>query len=197
MKLSFTQVVKDEIIKRKVKGYLPRVFVECGMITNPELGHRVEFRLKSLEDANNLILKLSDNDIPGKLSLSKRNVYLVYLVDVRSIVSLLMILGVKDCLDYYNEVAMYKDMIKDTNRQVNFELANIKKSSEGSVRQLNSINKLLKKYKLKDLDEDIALTIKYRKKYPDISLTDLAKKMKISKSALNHRLIKIRNMIKS
>lgn len=196
MKLSFTQVVKDEITKRKVKGAIPKIFLDYGSIINPELGHRVEFRLKTLEDANDLVLRLSDNDIPGKLSLSKKNVYLVYLVDARSIINLLMILGAKDCLDYYNEVAMYKDMIKDTNRQVNFELANIRKSSEAAVGQLNDIKKLLKKYKLKDLEDDIISTIKYRKKYPDISLSDLAKKMKISKSALNHRLIKIRNMIK-
>ena len=66
--------------------------------------------------------------------------------------------------------------------------------------QIKDIEKL-EEYGLMDLiDEKLLLVINYRKKYPEASLTELSDKMnndgiKITKSGLNHRFRKIKEMV--
>ena len=84
----------------------------------------------------------------------------------------------------------------DTNRLVNFETANIKRSTDASLKQLKLIERLLKRYKINSLDDDIKIIVKARLKYKMVSMTELAEKIgNISKSAINHRFIKIKSLL--
>lgn len=98
-------------------------------------------------------------------------------------------------LKQYKKVSDDKRHIGDTNRLVNFETANIKKSANASLRQLEDIKKLLKKKNINSLDRDLRIVIKGRTKYKTLSLKELADKISVSKNALNHRFMKIRKMV--
>ena len=88
-----------------------------------------------------------------------------------------------------------------TNRLNNCEQANMDKIFLTSSRQIKDIEKL-KEYDIIDLlDDKIKEVIEYRLKYPEVSLQELSDIItsstgnKITKSGLNHRFRKIREIV--
>ena len=73
------------------------------------------------------------------------------------------------------------------------EMANMQKSANATVRQLDAIKSLIKEEKFDTLPEKLLYTAKLRRDNPDLSLTDLAliHEPPITKSCVNHRLEKI------
>ena len=213
MKISFTKKVREEIShhigkfktveesrltfdRLEIKKDLRLKFIRCGMIYDPKRGYHLEYRFKTIDEANITQKELATLDIEGKMSLSEeRKVALIYIVDSKTIMEVLKQLGALKSLKEYTKVINEKRKIGNTNRIVNFETANIKKSANATLKQLEDIKKLQKKYDINTLDNDIRLVIKARTKYKTLGLTELADKLKITKSALNHRFIKIRKLI--
>lgn len=213
MKTTFTKKVKDEVSKHIKKNYqvdlskasydklevkkdLRLKFLECGMIYDPNNAHHLEFRFKSLKAANITLQELSIYGIPGKISINDdRKVAVVYVGDASNVMALMKLLGCQDTLKTYKRVYEYKKRAKETNRQVNFEAANIKRSADAALEQVNLIEKLLKKKKIETIDVDLRTVIRARMKYKRISMSELAEKINISKSAINHRFIRIRKLL--
>ena len=120
----------------------------------------------------------------------------MYLADNKSVMELLKILGAKKSLNKYEKIVQKKNKISNINRIVNFETANIKKSVDASLKELDDIKKLLKIYKFKDLDYRLQEVITARRKYKTLSLSELAKKMgNISKNTLSKRFNKIKLLL--
>lgn len=211
---SFSEGVKDEVKKHvnknftfnfvkasydiiEVKKDLRKKFIDSGYINNPENSHRLEFRMKKLKDANITSQELSICGVPCKISYKdKQNCYSVYITDADNIIKVLKLLGASNSLKLYKEVYVNNLNAKGANRLVNFETANIKRATDASIKQLELIHKLLKKTKVNNLEDDLKVVVKARLKYKYDSVNDLAKKIgNITKSAINHRFIKIKKMI--
>ena len=197
-------VAKNKILKSskisyneiEVKRSLREKFLEHGMICEPSYGYHLEYRFKNIDDANDTLDELMIFDISGKISINeKRNDVTIYIVDAETVMKTLKILGANATLKEYKRTVDEKKKIADTNRKVNFETANIKKTANAAIRQLDDIKKLLKKYDLNSLDSDLRIVVKTRNKYKRLSLSELAEKIGVSKSVINHRFIKIRKMI--
>lgn len=213
MKATFTKKVKDEVGKHINKNYqvdlskasydkleikkdLRLKFLKCGMLYDPNNAHHLEFRFKSLKVANTTLQELSIYGIPGKISVNEdRKVAVVYVGDASNVMALMKLLGCQDTLKTYKKVYEYKKRAKETNRQVNFEAANIKRSADAALEQVNLIERLLKKKKIETIDADLRTVIRARMKYKRISMAELAEKINISKSAVNHRFIRIRKLL--
>lgn len=214
MSKSYTKTVKDEVNKHvsknfefnfvkasydisEVKKDLRKKFLDCGMIYDPHKLHHLEFRFKKLKLANLTVQELAVCDIPSKISYNDdRNVSIVYIADADNVMKTLKILGANTTLKKYKEVYEYNLKAIDTNRRVNFETANIARSTDAALDQVKLIERLLKKRKLTSLDDDLRVVIKARLKYKMLSMNELAKKIgNISKSAINHRFIKIKKML--
>lgn len=198
----FNDKVKAEIEKcinsRDIKKKdLRTQFLISGFIYDPNNSYRIEYRFKDYRTANKVIKELREFGLLAKISaLDIREVYVVYLVDNKSVMGLLKVLGAKKSLNQYEKVVLKKDKIAKTNRIINFETANIKKSVDASLKELEDIKKLLKIYKFKDLDYRIQEVIVARRKYKTLSLSELAKKMgNISKNTLSKRFNKIKSML--
>ena len=102
---------------------------------------------------------------------------------------------------YFEDIRIYRDHKNMTNRLNNCEQANMDKIFMTANSQIRDINKL-KEYDMLDLiDEKIKLVIDYRIKYKEASLSELSEIIsketgnKITKSGLNHRFRKIREMV--
>lgn len=188
-KVSFDKVVVKKDLRVK--------FLKHGTIYNPKKGYHLEYSFKDHSMANITIKELALYDLTAKLSINNQNRYVVYIVDRETIMNTLRLLGAMESYKEYKKVSEYKEKIKETQALVNFEAANISKTVNAGLSQLEDIKKILKKKKLIYLDENLQQVIKMRQKYPTISLTELSEKMgNVSKSALNHRFIKIRKMAK-
>ena len=213
MKATFTKKVKDEVGKHISKNYqvdlskasfdkleikkdLRLKFLKCGMIYDPNNAHRIEFRFKTIKQANTTLQELSIYGIPGKISINEeRGISTVYVGDALNVMALMKLLGCQSTLKNYKNVYEYKKRAKETNRQVNFETANIKRSADAALTQVRMIERLLKKKKLEALDADLRTVIRARMKYKRISMAELAEKINLTKSTINHRFRRIKKML--
>ena len=183
--------------KLEIKKDLRFKFIKAGLLYDPIREYHLEYRFKNIDAANITLKELAILDIRGKLSINeKRKAIVIYIVDVETIIKNLKMLGANNTLKQYMKVMDDKKRIGSINRRVNFETANIKKSANASLKQLDNIKKLLKKRDLNSLDTDLRVAIKARTKYKTLSLAELAEKIGgVSKNALNHRFMKIRKMV--
>ena len=76
------------------------------------------------------------------------------------------------------------------NRKVNCETANLSKTINASVKQIEAIKKLQKQGKFEKLSENLKEIAILRLENPDASLIELGQMLKnpIGKSGVNHRL---------
>lgn len=213
MKGTFTKKVKDEIRnhisenykvdlskasydKLEIKKDLRVKFLKCGMIYDPNNAHRIEYRFRNIKIANTTLQELSIYGIPGKISINEeKKVAVVYVGDAKNVMALMKLLGCQATLKLYKKVYEFKQRALETNRQVNFEAANIKRSADAALEQVRIIEKLLKKRKLDSIDPDLRSVIRARMKYKRISMTELADKINLTKSAVNHRFIRIKKLL--
>lgn len=213
MESTFTKKVKDEIRnhisenykvdlskasydKLEIKKDLRVKFLKCGMIYDPNSAHRIEYRFRVIKTANTTLQELSIYGIPGKISINvEKKVAVVYVGDAKNVMDLMKLLGCQSTLKSYKKIYDFKQRALETNRQVNFEAANIKRSADAALEQVRIIEKLLKKKKLDTIDPDLRTVIRARMKYKRISMTELADKINLTKSAVNHRFIRIKKLL--
>ena len=213
MKTTFTKKVKEEVRKHigknyqcnlskasrdnsKIKRNLRYKFLNYGMLYDPNKGHRMEFRFKDLKHANVMLTELSFCGIAGKLSINEdKDIARVYVGDAKSVMSIMKILGCTKTLKFYEKTYEYNQKARETNRQVNFEAANIKRSTDAALEQVRVIKKLLRRKNIDTIDPDLRVVIKARMKYKRISMSELAERLDITKSALNHRFIRIKKLL--
>ena len=125
---------------------------------------------------------------------------MVYIKESEKISDFLRIIKAYNAVMYYEDIRIYRDHKNMTNRLNNCEQANIDKVFFTASSQLKDIEKL-KEYDMLDLiDEKLKEVIDYRIKYPELSLSELSDIMnndgiKISKSGINHRFRKIKEII--
>ena len=103
---------------------------------------------------------------------------------------------------YFEDIRIYRDHKNMVNRLNNCEIANLEKTINTGLKQLDDI-KYLKENDLYSLLEDTTkIVLDYREKYPETSLKELADIISletdytIGKSGVNHHFIKVRNLIK-
>ena len=95
----------------------------------------------------------------------------------------------------FEEIRVIKDVNNTKNRASNCEIANMTKSINSALQQLNAIKIIRTKGRFSKLSEKLQYTASLREKYPTDTLEQIASKTegknKISKSGLKHRLDKL------
>ena len=184
-----------------VRAYLRGVFLSCGSINDPKTSkYHLELLVDSLEYAVFISKLLNDNDLNSRV-ISRDKKYMIYIKEAEKISDFLRIIKAYNAVMYYEDIRIYRDHKNMTNRLNNCEQANMDKVFFTALNQIKDIEKL-KEYELLDLiDEKLRIVIDYRVKYPEASLAELSDIIsidtgnKISKSGLNHRFRKIREII--
>ena len=184
--------------KKNVIKDLRNKFIDSGTINDPENSYHLEISFDSAREATFTAREIKSLNVKCKTSSRERlntKKYIVYIKSGEEILELLNQLGAKRTYKLYYKVINKKSINQDINRKVNFETSNIRKAANAGTSQLNDIKKLLKNYKLKSLDPKLQEVIIARKKNPELSLAELANYIgNISKSALNHRFAKIKEL---
>ena len=106
---------------------------------------------------------------------------------------ILSIIGAYNSLFEFENVRIVKDMRNNVNRLVNCETANLSKTVNAAVRQVESIKLIEKEIGLKRLSKPLRDIAELRLEYPDESLKELGEMLNppVGKSGVNHRLRKI------
>ena len=91
---------------------------------------------------------------------------------------------------------VYKDIRNNVNRRLNFENANLNKTVNAAVRQTQSIQKLKKSVKFRELSPELQEIANLRLENPDFSLQQIGDALTppMSRSGVYHRLKKLCDM---
>lgn len=190
-------------------AYLKGAFIGCGTSSiklsqlgskMPTTGYHVEFPSKHREFLESVQEILMHFNIIAKIAMRK-NIYVLYIKDSESIKDLLALLGaVSSVFDLTNEMAT-RELRNTINRQINCINANISKTVEASLKQVEAINLINKKIGLDSLPDDLQEVAVLRLANQQESLDELLKlsTLKLTKSGLNHRfrrILKIAQILK-
>ena len=182
------------------KAYLTGVFLAVGSINDPKKSrYHLEFLIEDRKYSKFIMNLLNEFNLNSKV-LKRENKYMVYIKEAEKIADFLRIINAVQGLLYYEDIRIYRENKNMTNRLNNCEQANVDRMIMTSSKQLKEID-LIKENNMYDiLDEKLKVVIDYRIKYPEVSLKELSEIMsveldkKITKSGLNHRFNKIKEI---
>lgn len=181
-----------------IKALARGVFLGSGSVNNPENKYHLEMILSTLENAIIIQKLMKKMQINFKV-LKRENGYSLYIKEGEEISKFLAFVGANNSVIKFEEIRVIRDIKNNVNRKVNCETANLNKTINASVRQIEAIKKLKETGKFKNLSENLKEIANLRLENPDASLVELGKMLKnpIGKSGVNHRLNQIIELARS
>lgn len=187
---------KDD--EQRARSYLRGAFLARGSVNNPETGrYHLEITATDEEFSQDLLEMMNGFDLNAKLLQRKNGNYIVYIKEARKISDFLGIIGAKISLFKFEDIRIVRDMKNSVNRLVNCENANLNKTVNAAREQIEDIEIIDRAVGIQTLPENLREVAETRLEHPEVSLKELGELMpnkKISKSAVNHRLRKIREL---
>ena len=184
----------------EIRAYLRGIFFATGSINDPKKSrYHLELLSYTPEEAVFVQKLLNLFDLNAKI-LGRDKGYMIYIKEAEKISDFIKLIGANNAVGYYENVRIYRNQKNKANRLNNCEQANMDKVFETALEQLKQIEIIEKNDGLILLDDKTRETAEYRKKYPESSLKELAEIIsletgkKITKSGLNHRMRKIKEL---
>lgn len=176
------------------RAYLRGAFLASGSINDPE-GHSYHLELVTgwEEHGQALIYLLAGFGLKAKM-IERKGSFVIYLKDSDQIADFLTLIGAHKAILDFENARVFKETRNGVNRLVNCETANLNKTVEASLQQVDAIRRLGQKNGFERLTAGLRMAAEVRVAYPDSSLQELAEILGISKSAMNHRLRKLREL---
>jgi len=172
------------------KAFVRGTFLGSGSINNPnnkyhlEIIYNSELNMKFVEkllEKYNIKMKTLNNSL--------------YLKDGEEISKLLAFIGANIAVLKFEEIRVIRDMRNNVNRIVNCETANLNKTINASLKQIEDIKFIKKMNKFHELSENLQEIANIRLENPEMSLIELGEMLQnpIGKSGVNYRLKAISN----
>ena len=180
-------VIENDNCKRAiVRG----AFLGAGSINNPSRTYHLEINLSTKNNMEFLDEILKQCNIRCK-KLENNNS--IYLKDGEEISEIIALFGARSSVLKFEDIRVQKEMNGKVNRIVNCQSANLNKTLNASVEQIDAIRRLQQSNKFNNLDDNLKEIALLRLEYPDMSLVELGKKLKepLGKSGVNYRLKRI------
>lgn len=180
-------VIENDNCKRAiVRG----AFLGAGSINNPSRTYHLEINLSTKNNMEFLDEILKQCNIRCK-KLENNNS--IYLKDGEEISAIIALFGASSSVLKFEDIRVQKEMNGKVNRIVNCQTANLNKTLNASVEQIDAIRRLQQSNKFNNLDDNLKEIALLRLEYPDMSLVELGKKLKepLGKSGVNYRLKRI------
>jgi DNA-binding protein WhiA len=183
------EIIKNEDCKR---AYIKGAFLGGGSISNPEKTYHLEFVTHDEDYANELSNLINSYKLNSKV-IQRKNSFVIYLKEGEQIVDLLNIIGAHNALLELENIRIMKEMRNNVNRIVNCETANLSKTVNAAVRQVESIKLIESEIGLDRLPKNLKEVARIRLEFPDESLKELGAMLNppVGKSGVNHRLRRI------
>ena len=204
--MSFSSDIKDELLELKMwdlgsnmkqdeqlaRLYIREAFIKSGSMNDPNKKYHLQIMFKEKAKAEEMQTLLNNFNIHAKI-IKKEKDYMIYLKDGEEISEFLALVGANKSVIKFEEVRVIKETRNDINRLVNCETANLNKTINASVKQIEDINKIKKAGKFNELPETLKEIAEVRINNPEMSLIELGKLLDkpIGKSGVNHRLKKL------
>ena len=190
--------VGEEIFENEncISNYVKGAFLGGGSCTLPEegvssrTGYHFEIVFSNKLTANDFLDLLCEFEILAKLVMRKDK-WVVYAKSKAVISDILAVMGCENGLEKLNRVVELKDKQNNANRVNNCSVSNIDKTVTASVNQVKAIEIISQTIGLQSLDKPLFEVAECRLADKNASMQELAERLNISKSCLNHRMRKL------
>ncbi len=174
------------------RAYLRGAFLTSGSISDPEKFYHFELVCSDQKQAGQLKELIRGFSVDAKV-VERKKYYVVYVKEGAQIVELLGLMGAGISLMKLENVRILKEMRNSVNRKVNCETANINKTVNAALKQMEDIRYIRDMRGLSSLPEGLEEIARLRLEFPEATLKELGMMLKppVGKSGVNHRLRKI------
>ena len=181
------EIVRNECCKAAI---LRGAFLGGGSMIDPNKGYHLELvsNLYSLEADLRQVFEYFEL-YPKVISRNGNNVF--YIKESQQIENLLASIGAYAKMMEFVNVVIERDVRNSVNRRANFEAANATKVFQTALRQQNAIKKIVLEHGWQSISPELAEVAKLRMENLDMSLSEMAEKLGITKSGVNHRMRKL------
>jgi DNA-binding protein WhiA len=190
----FAEGIYNEYLVKECcrRAYLRGVFLGGGSVSDPEGYYHQLIITSDPKHAEAICRLIKKYKLPAKVG-ARKNWQIVYLKGSEAIVAMLNIIGAHNALLNFENVRIVKDMRNQVNRLVNCETANLNKTVNAAVRQMESIQLVINTIGLGKLPVGLREIAEIRLQYPEVSLKELGELMDppVGKSGVNHRIRKL------
>lgn len=178
----------EQFLKSIVRG----AFLGGGSLNNPNNKYHLEILFSTVQNANYILELLKQFNIQSKI-LKRKSSCSIYIKEAEEISKFLALVGANKAVLNFEEIRVVRDTRNNINRLVNCETANLNKTINAAVNQINAIKILKENKRFDELPDNLKEIAKLRIKNPDASLVELGQMLSnpIGKSGVNHRLKKI------
>ncbi len=185
-------LIKKDCCRR---AFLRGAFLGGGSVSDPEGDYHLEILVNDEVFSYTLCELMKRYDINGRIN-HRKNWDVVYLKGSEEIIKLLNLMGAHNALLNFENTRIYKDMRNQVNRLVNCETANLNKTVNASLKQVEDITLIRDSIGLSNLPENLKIIAELRLQYPDTSLKELGEMLnpRIGKSGVNHRLRRLQRI---
>lgn len=177
------------------RAYLRGIFINRGFINRPEGAYHLELVFSDTRLPGEVQKLMHRLGLDAKIS-ERKNSLLIYLKESEKIVDFLRLVEASHALLAFENVRIVKSMRNQVNRQVNCETANLAKTVDASVRQVEMIEKLLAKVGLKGLPPSLRELALLRIEHPDSTFKEMGMLLDppLTKSGVAYRMKKLETL---
>lgn len=182
------------------KAYLRAAFLSSGSVNHPKTAeYHLEIYAINPDQIIFIQQLINSFDLNARIT-KRRKGYIAYLKDAEGVSDFLQVVGAQNSVFKFEDIRIKRDFNNSINRVINCEIANEKKIIVAANQQIKDIELVEEFVPKNQISDKIQQIMDLRKQNPDISLRELsdlyeqAYEEPLSKSGLNHRLAKIKQM---
>lgn len=180
-------VLEDECCR---PSFFRGAFLAGGSVTDPAKRYHLELvtdHYNVSREAYSLLLEMGFEPKEAK----RKGNFVNYFKQSSAIEDFLSTIGAPLSAMELMSQKVEKDMRNSINRKVNCDTANVSKTVDASILQIEAIEKISAATGLDSLPDKLRETAAIRLENPELSLNELAEMISVTKSCLNHRLRKL------
>ena len=174
------------------RAFIRGAFLAGGSMSDPNKSYHFEIVCHTHEQAKQLQSVMQSFDTDAKI-VERKGHHVVYLKEGSQIVDMLNVMEAHVALMNLENVRILKEVRNTINRKVNCETANINKTVNAAVKQVEDIELIRERIGLDNLPENLREMALLRLEYPEATLKELGNYLEppVGKSGVNHRLRKL------
>lgn len=174
------------------RAFIRGVFLAAGSMSDPNKSYHFEIVCHTIEQARQVQEVMRSFDTDAKI-VERKGHQVVYLKEGSQIVDMLNVMEAYVALMNLENVRILKEVRNSINRKVNCETANINKTVNAAVKQVEDIEFLRDHVGLENLPDNLREMALLRLEYPEATLKELGGYLDppVGKSGVNHRLRKL------
>ncbi len=178
------------------RAFLRGLFVSAGSCTVPsgtesvKTGYHLELCFSHAATAELTAKELFRRGMKSNIT-RRKDYYVLYIKSAEEIKDFIAFLPAPVSVLKFTDIMIEREIVNVTNRRKNCDLGNVNRQIEAQEKVIRAIEKIENAYGTEYLKPELKETANARKEYADDTLSELAARLSITKSCLNHRLRKI------